>query len=163
MVMRVTIDDEYWLADVGFGAAVMSAPLKMSVFDEQVTHNGVFRLSPVGDDLKLAIRSPNRWIPMVLITPQPQLDVDFIAPNWFTSTHPNSMFRNRLVACRATAEVRYSLMDNRFTIRKPDGSFQERELNREELEATMEEIFDIEVTDDLRGAIERVVWSRHSA
>lgn len=163
MSLKVTIDGEAWLADVGFGGAVMSAPLRMAEFSPQTTHNGTFRLTPVDGDLKLEIQSPNRWIPMVLITPTPQLDVDFLAPNWFTSTHPRSLFRNRLVACRATAEARYQLLGNRMTIRRTNGTWTQEELDRAGLETTLSEVFFIEMTDELRAAVERVVWGNRDS
>lgn len=160
MVLRVTIDGDAWLADVGFGGAVMSAPIRMTDYTPQRTVNGVYRLTPVGSDLKLELQAPSRWIPMVLIVPQPQLDVDFVAPNWYTSTHPKSGFRNRLMACRARPDARYALLNNRFTVRQPNGDAIETMLDREGLESTLREVFDIDVTDELRSAIERVVWSK---
>jgi len=160
MALRVTIDGEDWLADVGFGGAVMLAPLRMWDETPQATHNGVFRLTRLGDELKLELQSTKRWIPMIQIALQPQLDIDFVAPNWYTSTHPASMFRNRLVACRATPQARHALNGNRYTIRAPDGEATERMLDRNELEATLSKVFAIEVTDELRAAIERVFWSK---
>jgi len=159
MALRVMIDGEAWLADVGFGGAVMTAPLRIAERGPQPTSNGVFRITPVGDELKLEIESPNRWIPMVLIALQPQLDVDFIAPNWYTSTHPNSAFRNRLMACRATPEARYALLGNRLTIRKPNGDWTQTELDRAGLEALLRDVFNIEMTAELRASLDRVVWS----
>jgi N-hydroxyarylamine O-acetyltransferase len=158
MAMRVTIDGQAWLADVGFGGTVMSAPLLMTEFEPQTTPNGVYRLTPIGNELKLEILSPSGWKPMVLIALQPQLDVDFIAPNWFTSTHPRSIFRNRLMACRATAEARYSLIDNRLTVRKSDGEWAQETLDRAALEATLHDVFAVDVTEEVRAAIGRVVW-----
>lgn len=160
MSLKVTVEDEGWLADVGFGGAVMSAPLRISDHEPQRTRDGTYRLTPLGPDLKLELQSTNRWIPMVMITPVPQLDVDFIAPNWYTSTHPRSTFRNRLLACRATADVRYSLINNRYTIRMASGEVRQSELDRPGLETTLRDVFAVEVGEELRAALERVVWAK---
>ena len=160
MILRVRVDGEDWLADVGFGGAVMAAPLRMADREPQQTRDGVYRVTSIGADLKLELQSKNRWLPMVLFTPSPQLDVDFLAPNWYTSTHPRSTFRNRLLACRATADVRYGLLNNRLTIRKPNGEVQQSELDRNELETTLREVFFVEVTDEVRAAL---VWGQIKA
>jgi N-hydroxyarylamine O-acetyltransferase len=159
MSMRVAIDGEDWLADVGFGGATMLAPIRLWETAPQETINGTFRLTPTGEgEVTLELKSPRRWMPMVLIALQPQLDVDFIAPNWFTSAHPNSTFKKRLMACRAMPTVRHTLSNNRYTIRTPDGVGEERLLDRAGLEAVLREVFDVEMTERLRAALERVVW-----
>ncbi len=159
MALRVIIDGQAWLADVGFGGAVMTAPLQIDNPNPQTTPNGVFRLSRIDGDLKLELQSHDRWLPMVLITPQPQLDVDFVAPNWYTSTHPGSLFRTRLLACRATPQARYALIGNRLTIREPSGEVIQTELDRAHLETTLRDVFSIQISDELRAAIDRVVWA----
>jgi N-hydroxyarylamine O-acetyltransferase len=158
MAMRVAIDGEDWLADVGFGGATMLAPLRMRETAPQQTINGTFRLTRLDEELKLELLSPRRWIPMVQIALQPQLDIDFVAPNWYTSAHPNSTFKKRLMACRSMPEARHTLLNNRYTIRTPDGAAEERVLDRSELDAVLREVFDVTVTDTLRAALERVVW-----
>ncbi len=161
MAMKVAVDGVDWLADVGFGGATMLAPIRMWETAPQATINGTFRLMRVGEhELKLELRTPRRWMPMVLLSLEPQLDVDFLAPNWYTSTYPGSTFKRRLMACRSMPDVRHALLNNRYTIRTPDGAAEERMLDRAKLEQVLREVFDVEVTDALRAALERVVWGK---
>ncbi len=160
MTLKITIDGEAWLADVGFGGGAMIAPLRLDERAPQTTANGVYRIAPDGAELKLELQSRERWLPMILFAPVAQLDVDFLAPNWYTSTHPRSNFRNRLMACRTLPDVRHALLNNRFTVRQPNGDAVHTELDRAGLETTLHEVFAIEVTDDVRAAVDRVVWGR---
>ena len=163
MTLKITIDGEAWLADVGFGGGAMIAPLRLDDRTPQATANGVYRITPEGGELKLELQSRERWLPMILFAPVPQLDVDFLAPNWYTSTHPRSTFKHRLVACRTYPDVRHALLNNRYTIRQPNGDAEHTELDRAGLETTLRDLFAIDVTDELRAALDRVVWSNQEA
>lgn len=160
MTLKVTVDGEPWLADVGFGGGALTAPLLLNERGPQTTGNGTYRIMPEGNELKLELRTREGWRPMVLFPPIPQLDVDFIAPNWYTSAHPRSNFKHRLMACRTYPDIRHALLNNRYTIRQPNGDAEYRELGRAELERVLADVFEIEVTEELRGAIDRVVWKR---
>jgi len=47
--------------------------------------------------------------------------IDRELANWFTSTHPQSHFRSRLVAARAAPDgVRLAVLNNEFTTRCAD-------------------------------------------
>lgn len=163
MTLQVTIDGEPWLADVGFGGGALTSPLLLNERGPQITGNGVYRISPEGNELKLELQSRERWLPMVLFPPAPQLDIDFIAPNWYTSTHPRSTFKHRLMACRTFPRIRHALLNNRYTVRQPNGDAEHRELDRSELERVLGAVFDIDVTPELQAAIDRVVWKMGAA
>lgn len=155
MALRVTIDDESWLADVGFGGAVLSAPLRFAETEPQATPLGTFRLTPKGRDYLQELDTPEGWAALLLIGAEPHLDVDYVPYNWFTSTHPDSPFDKILMLARAAPEARYSVMNNRLTIRHADGRNERRELNRVELEAAVRDLIGLEVTDEIRGVLAR--------
>ena len=134
MALRVTIDGERWLADVGFGSCVAGAPLRFdAVASEQPTRHETFRLVPRGDWTVLEAQLPDGWSPLYMLSPEPALDIDYVAANWYTATHPGSPFRRELRVARTAPEHRMTLMNNRLTVRRPGGEMERRFLSENEL------------------------------
>jgi N-hydroxyarylamine O-acetyltransferase len=119
MALRVTINGEPWLADVGFGNLVPTSPLRFNCTQPQATQHEAFRLRPLGKEVLLEARLGEDWSPVYELSREAQLDVDYTLPNWFTSTHPSSHFRHNLMVARTTPRARYSLLNNRLTVRTP--------------------------------------------
>ena len=65
------------------------------------------------------------WQDVYRFTLDPQLPIDHQVANWFTSTHPNSLFRSNLLIERLTPDSRISLFNKRLTHRYPDGRVEE--------------------------------------
>ena len=154
-VLRVTIDGTPWLADVGFGSAVPTAPLRMDIADPQPTSHETFRIVRMGPQLLLQARVEGEWRPVYSVSSEPWLDSQYEMANWYTSTHPNSHFRHRLIVTRTTPEARHILADGRLTIRRPDGTFEKRYLDADEIMAALEKNFLLPVQADWRAIAER--------
>ena len=123
MALRVTIDGERWLADVGFGSCTAGAPLRFdTVGTPQPTRHETFRLTRQGTWTLLEAQLPDGWYPAYMLSPEPALDADYIAPNWYTSTHPDSTFRRELRVACTTPERRMTLLNNRLTVRHAQGT-----------------------------------------
>jgi N-hydroxyarylamine O-acetyltransferase len=155
MALRVEIDGVPWLADVGFGASVPPAPLRLDRNDEQPTLHETFRFIPFGPGLLLQARVRGQWQPLYDLSPEPVLDSHYELFNWFTSTHPTSSFRQRLIAARTTPDARYSLLDNRLTIRWAEGSIERRYLGAEDIALSLEDALGLEVQEDWRPLFQR--------
>ncbi len=155
MVLRVTVDGVPWLADVGFGSCVPTAPLRLGTTEPQATRYETFRLIPFGSALLVQARIDDRWRALYELSPQAQLDVDYELPNWFTSTHPSSHFRHDLIVARTTPEARYTLAKNRLTIRTPDGRSERRVLDADGIERALAQTFDLPVEPSWRPVIEK--------
>jgi N-hydroxyarylamine O-acetyltransferase len=155
--LRVTIDGRPWLVDVGFGSSVPPAPLRLDVTDEQPTSKETYRTLGYGLGRLVQADLNGRWQSLYVITPEPVLDGHFEIPNWFTATHPNSHFRTRLIVTRAAPEARYALLENRLTIRRPDGSTEQRDLDADGLEQALRELFRLEPKPGWRPLLERAV------
>jgi len=156
MALRVTIDGAPWLADVGFGGAVMSAPLRFDVTAAQATPNGDYRLVPVGREHRLDLATDDGWAPMLLIGSEAQLDVDYEAPNWVTSTHPDSIFRSTLMLGRTTPDARYALMNRRLTTRHRDGRVVRESLDADRLERAITDLFGLALDDGHRRVLAQI-------
>lgn len=134
MALRVTLEGERWLADVGFGSCTAGAPLRFDALGaEQPTRHETFRVTRRDAWTLLEARLPGGWEPLYLLAPEPALEVDYIAANWFTSTHPSSGFRRELRVARTTRERRITLLNNRLTVRHAGGAMERRFLGEREI------------------------------
>jgi N-hydroxyarylamine O-acetyltransferase len=154
-VLRVTIDDVPWLADVGFGSCVPTAPLRLDLIDPQPTQHETFRLVPMGPQRLLQALIEDQWQPVYSISSEPWLDSHYELANWFTSTHPISHFRHRLIVTLTTPEARLILADGRLTIRRPDGTADKRYLGADEIMQALTDIFLLPVEPAWRPVAER--------
>ncbi len=155
MALRVTIDGVPWLADVGFGSCVPTAPLRLDSREPQPTVHETFRLVPAGQELQLEAELGGRWAPVYRLLPTPQLDADYALANWYTATHPDSHFRHRLIVTRTTPQARHVLAGAQLTVRAPDGTAERRVLDADEIERELAERFLLPVEPDWRSVIER--------
>ena len=155
MVLKVVVDGEAWLADVGFGSSVPTAPLRLATSEPQPTGNGDYRILPFAGGLRLELQTADGWTPLYEVGLEPQFDIDFEVANWFTGTHPTSHFRHRLSVTRSVPGRRYALLENRFTVRGPDGEAEQRLLSADEIERTLAEIFGLPVEVAWRPIIEK--------
>lgn len=154
-VLRVAIDGVPWLADVGFGSCVPTAPLRMDISDPQPTRHETFRIARMGPHWLLQVLVEDEWRPVYSISSEPWLDGQYEMANWYTSTHPSSHFRHRLIVTRTTPEARHILAEGRLTVRRPDGSTEKRFLDADEILDILEQVFQLPVEPEWRRLAER--------
>lgn len=146
MLLRVEIEGEHWLADVGFGGLTLTAPLRFQVGIEQPTPHEPFRLCEADGHFVLEALVRDAWRPLYRFDLQPQHGVDYEVASWFLSTHPESHFVNGLMAARVAADRRFALAGRQFTTHRLSGRTEQRDLaNVAELRSVLEEVFDIRV------------------
>jgi N-hydroxyarylamine O-acetyltransferase len=155
MALAVRIDGADWLADVGFGVCMLTAPVPLASRALEATDHEPVRLSEVGEEIRLEVLMGGDWRAVCDIDPRPRPDVDFLAPNWFTSTHPESPFRQMLICSRTTPDARYALLGNRLTIRRPEVEPAQRVLTADELEVSLAGDFGLPVEPSWRNVLER--------
>lgn len=160
MTLRVTIDGEPWMADVGFGSCIPTAPLRLDSTEPQQTGHEAFRFVPVAGELQLEALIEDEWRPSYRITGAPQMDVDYELANWYTATHPSSHFRHRLIVTRTTPEARHVLAGRRLTVRAADGTAERRMLTADEIERELAERFTLPVAPEWRPVIERAAATK---
>ena len=134
MALRVTIDGERWLTDVGFGSNVPTFPLRFDAVDTvQSTRHESFRLARRGTWTLLEAQLPDGWQPLYTLAPEPAVDDDYVAANRYTSTHPQSAFRRDLRVAVAAPERRTALFNNRLIVRHAGGDTDRRILSEDEI------------------------------
>ncbi|VVE66928.1 N-hydroxyarylamine O-acetyltransferase [Pandoraea captiosa] len=128
MLLRVELDGESWLADVGFGSVTLTAPLRLNTTQAQSTPLETFQLENVRAshdnaiaEYRLSVKSAQTWLPTYRFTPRPAEWIDYKLGNWYTSSAPESIFTNHLMACRVLPHGRLALLDTRLVERGPNG------------------------------------------
>ena len=145
MLLRVELAEGPYLADVGFGAHLLDAPLRLDAGPVQATPAATYRLEREGDLFTLAARQGEDWRRAYVFDLTPQLPSDYAVANWFASTHPEFIFTNLLAAERLTGAGRWNLVNARLTERRSDGVVEERVLaSADELGSVLDKVFDIE-------------------
>lgn len=141
MGVRVTLDGRDWFADVGFGACMLTAPLRMDLGGIQETRHEPARLTRINGELRLERLLGDKWTPICDVVPTPQEFVDIMAANWLISTHPASAFRHHLVVSRTGDDVRHVLADTHLTVRRPGAPVEHKELTAAQIEQCLTEDF----------------------
>lgn len=121
MVIRVEIEGVSWLADVGFGGCVITAPLRLETGLEQATPHDRYRLTAIAEGVRLECRREAGWLPAWDLSLEPCVPADYEMANWYTSKFPESHFRHLLIAAKTTADARFALRANRLAVRPRDG------------------------------------------
>ncbi|MGS0896409.1 arylamine N-acetyltransferase family protein [Burkholderia stagnalis] len=123
MLLRIDLDGAVWLADIGFGSATLTAPLRFAPDERQITPHGAFRIvvAPVAEEFDLQCKTPDGWQTTYRFSLKPAEWIDYDAANWFTSTYPDSIFVNELIACRVLPEGRAALVNTVLTLRDAAG------------------------------------------
>jgi len=149
MLLGVTIDDQPWIADVGFGAVTLTSPLRLQTGIAQPTTHEPFRLTDATNGaIELEVQRGETWLTMYRFDLQRAEWVDYEVSNWYTSTHPSSFFTTSLVVCRVASEGRLTLFNDRLTARSMDGEAIERQIeSAHELEICLRETLLIELGD----------------
>lgn len=98
-LLLVTINQQRYLADVGFGGKTLTSPLRLETDIEQTTAHGVYCLTHLAGDYLLSIKQQNGWMPLYRFDLQPQYFSDFQVANHYVSTWPESYFRHHLMVC----------------------------------------------------------------
>src|SRR5262245_379285 len=128
MLLRVNVEGQAYVADVGFGGQTLTAPLRLEPDIEQPTPHGAFRLISDGEEFVLQAKLVEQWKSLYHFSLQEQLLPDYEMANWYVSCHPQSRFVNALLAARTTKDRRYALQNNQFSVRYLNGATERRTL-----------------------------------
>jgi len=133
LFLRVELDGESWLTDVGVGGLSLTSPLRLATLEEQSTRHEPRRLVRESDRLFHQVRFGAEWHDVCEFTLEEMPPIDREVANWFTSAHPNSHFKNRLLVARAAPEgQRLSILNDQFTHRERHGTATTRQISSAE-------------------------------
>jgi len=121
--LRVELNGESWLTDVGVGALSLTSPLRLATGVEQATLHEPRRIVQEGERMFHQVRFGAEWQDVCEFTLEEMPPIDREVANWYTSAHPNSHFKNRLIVARAAPEgQRLSILNDQFTLRERHGT-----------------------------------------
>ncbi|MFO0612211.1 MAG: arylamine N-acetyltransferase [Polyangiaceae bacterium] len=122
VLVRVILDGRPWLADVGVGAASLTGALRFDEEGEQATPHEPRRIVREEGRWFHQIKYGETWNDVYELTGEEMPSIDRVVGNWYTSTHPESHFKDRLIAARALPNGRRATLLNRdYTIRDASG------------------------------------------
>lgn len=160
MLLKVTLPaapDEALLVDVGFGSHLLGAPLRFVPGLVQHTPGGTERITRDGEVFTLEAELPAGWTPVYRFTPEAWQPVDYEPLNWFTATHPGSIFRHNLRLERLTPQLRAGLLNDRLTLRPATGPAYTRRIETAAgLAQVLDEVFELALPVAARELFERI-------
>ena len=159
MLLRIAIDGQDHIADVGFGGQTLTGPIRLVAGIEQTTPHEPFRLLEAGDGFVMQMLIGGDWKPLYRFDRQEQLLPDYEIANWYVSTHPESRFVNNLTVARPAADRRYALFNTEFAVHHLGGRSEQRRLaGAREIRGVLREVFGLTLPDDpdLDGALDRL-------
>jgi N-hydroxyarylamine O-acetyltransferase len=121
MLLKVDLADGAYLADVGFGACLLDAPLQLKTDVEQTTAMGTYRLTQSDGLFSLSTKRGAGWRALYVFDLHPQIQADYDLGNWFTSTNPSIPLTTRLIMERLADGRRYRLVDRALSAEARDG------------------------------------------
>ena len=148
MLLQVDIDDELWIADVGFGGLTLTAPLRLVEHTPQSTPHEPFRVTRLDRDYAVQAEIRGAWRTLYRFDLQEQVLPDYELTSWYLSNHPESHFVRRLIAARTAPQCRYALLDNELAIHELGGETARRKLeSTAELREVLSDTFGIAVPE----------------
>jgi N-hydroxyarylamine O-acetyltransferase len=121
MALRVDLAEGAFLADVGFGSRSLITPLAFEFDRVQLGSIEPRRLVQRDRLIVQQTLHEDAWADVYQFLPDEVPAVDFEVSNWFTSTHPQSRFKQNLALARAGTDCRYAILNSEFIIRHTDG------------------------------------------
>lgn len=129
MLLLVKAEGEKFIADTGFGGLTLTAPIRFVTDIVQETPHGPYRLLHKGEEFCLQTKAKNDWQDLYIFDLTPQYPQDYEVFNWYTSTHPTSIFVNELIAARPVPSGRHALLNRQYSFYHLDGRTEKRLLN----------------------------------
>ncbi len=106
-MLGVSLSGGEYLADVGFGSATLTAPLRLRADIEQQTPHETFRLVGGDPEWRLDIRIGEEWRPVYAFETIERTFEELSALNDLASSDPT--FRDNLIAARSAPGERHTL------------------------------------------------------
>jgi len=158
MLLLVNLDGDQYLADVGFGGNVLTAPLRLEAYIEQSTPHEPHRLLPIEDGFVLEACVAGEWKAFYRFTLERQFPSDYEVSNWYLCSHPSSFFRQILIAARAAPQGRFALRNNALAIHRKDSTEKRTLTDASELRSCLERDFALQLpqTSSLQEILERL-------
>lgn len=114
MAIVARVEGEMWLCDLGFGSYGIREPMRLSMLDAEVRQdNDFYMLSKTNEhEYLLKARIDGEWSNQYGFDLSPQEWIDFVPANHFNSTHPDTIFVQKLLVVLHNPAGRDILLDD---------------------------------------------------
>ncbi|HTJ56034.1 MAG TPA: arylamine N-acetyltransferase [Devosiaceae bacterium] len=126
MLITTDILGTTYLADVGFGGLLLTAPLQLEAGLEQTTPLGHYRLTGEDPALRLEARRNGEWWPAYQFSLAEIDDATYAEVNGRLNADPEWFLRQHLLVERAAPDGRQMVFDGRLTTGGPEGEREDR-------------------------------------
>ncbi|MGK4003376.1 arylamine N-acetyltransferase [Sorangium sp. So ce1036] len=144
MLAQVDLPEGPFLVDVGFGGPGIVYPVRLVEGEIQAQSTDAYRLRREGAYWVLESRTREGWQDLYAFTLEEHYPADYEVANHYTSTHPDSMFVNHLVAALPSPEGRVTLRDRSLAVSR-GGRVERVELDRGEILSVLKDRFGLEL------------------
>lgn len=159
MALLVEINGTSYLADVGFGSATLTAPLRLKADVEQETPHETFRLIGSDEsDWRLQIQIGEEWRSVYSFDLTEPSFEELVALN--DKLQMDTDFRDNVLAARAEKDQRLTLRNRELRIHPVDGATERRTLaDADEVKQVLGELFGLTLpaAERLDPALERAL------
>jgi len=144
LFVRVELDTS-WIVDAGVGAMSLTAALRLDTEEAQPTPHEPRRLIREDGRMFHQVQLAGAWHDVCEFTLEEMPPIDREVANWYTSAHPGSHFKSRLVVARALPEGgRAGILNRDFSLRDRSGEAVHRTLTSpDELLDVLDGYFDL--------------------
>lgn len=160
MCLRIEIEGQSYLADVGVGGLSLTSALMLTLDQHQPTPHETRRIIKEGDVHYHQVQFGSEWQDVYELTLEPMPLIDREVGNWYTSTHPESRFRNVLMVARAAPEgKRLTIMNDEFSIRAASGEATKTSIeSKRQLLSILQEHFGVTLDHEVPLKVPGIAW-----
>jgi N-hydroxyarylamine O-acetyltransferase len=145
MNLIVHAEGQPYLADVGFGAGILS-PMRLRAGEQADQAGWRHRLTRHDDgQWRLNKLEGQSWIAQYAFDETPQLPIDYEVANHYVATHPNSPFTGKLLVMRLDTGICRRFVGRELHTQRPDGTVDRLRITPDRLAATLH---DLDITVD---------------
>ena len=144
LVLRVEIEGDIWLADVGFGAEGLVYPLPLIA--DQPQHHGAWHYQFLREKNLWVLQSLayGYWKDLYAFSEEPQYAVDIEVANHYTSTYPGTRFK-KLLTVQLPQLTQRTFLRNNELLTETATEATSRTLTDHEVHQVLWEIFGIQL------------------
>ncbi|MBM9589760.1 arylamine N-acetyltransferase [Leptospira sp. 201903075] len=143
--LRIELSGNSWLTDVGVGGVSLTSAIQLIPNIEQKTNHETRRILSENDRFFHQVLFPSGWVDVCEFTLEEMPEIDRELANWFTSAHPKSHFKDRLIVAQAGKDgQRHTLVNRELSERDKNGVAHKLIIKSpEELLVTLKEKFNL--------------------
>jgi N-hydroxyarylamine O-acetyltransferase len=147
MIITVDIGGLSFLADVGFGGLMLTAPLRLTPDMPQATPHGSYRITGEDPHLRLEAVRDGEWWPAYEFSLEPVDDAAYDQLNRDLNADPDWFLKHNLLVERVTPTARHVLFDTHVTTTTGEDRTHHSLANVGELRESLNTTFNITLPD----------------